>query len=146
MTSRRATGVVASLVTCALFACSYRDNDDQHDDNNFRADVIECEDALDRLHTCCSDFDVTVVQCDFDFSHTEGCGSSSTQSVHPAFTLDESQCIRDTSCGELQSSGVCKRAQAARAYSVSDTEDDSFTYPDSSTITHVATTHAPVCP
>ena len=140
MTSRR-LGVVASLVTCALLACSYRDNDDEHDDNNFRADVIECEDALDRLHTCCPDFDVTVVECKFDFSHSSGCGTSSTESMKPAFTIDESACIRDTGCDVMKSSGVCTRAQAARAYTVSESQSSYDNNPS-----YNASTHAPVCP
>lgn len=118
MARRVSAGVAASLLVCTLLACSYGGNSgDEHDDNNFRGDVIECEDALDRLERCCPGFDAKVVECNFYHSKTTGCGTVSTDDVQPALSRDESACIRDTSCDSLVATKVCARAQEARAYS-----------------------------
>lgn len=118
MAGRTSAGVAASLLVCALFACGSRSTsgDDEHDDNNFRPDVIECEDALDRLQRCCPGFDPAPVLCNFFHSKSTGCGSVSTDDVKPALSRDESECIRDTSCDSLVATKVCERAQLARAY------------------------------
>ena len=118
MARRASAGVAASLVVCALFACSSKSGsgDDEHDDNNFRGDVIECEDALERLERCCPDFDAKPVLCNFFHSKDTGCGSVSTNDVQPALDRDESACIRDRSCDSLVATKVCERAQLARAY------------------------------
>lgn len=114
MSRRSTTGVaVASLVVCTLLACR---SGDEHDDNNFRADVIECEDALAHLEECCPGFDATPVLCNFYYDKTSGCGSTETSSEEPALTQAESSCIRDRSCEALVENKVCERAQAARSY------------------------------
>jgi hypothetical protein len=150
MGCRLNAGVTATLLVCALFACSSRSGSsgDEHDDNNFRADVIECEDALDRLERCCPGFDATHVLCNFFHDKSTGCGTASTNDVHPALSRDESACIRDTSCDALVAAKVCQRAQLARIYEShqstslsSSTSDPSASAPASTT-----TTHAPVCP
>lgn len=118
MGRRVSAGAAATLLVCALFACSPRSTSDgdEHDDNNFRADVIECEDALERLERCCPGFDSAPVLCNFFHSKSTGCGSVNTDNVKPALSQDESQCIRDTSCDSLVATKVCERAQLARAY------------------------------
>ena len=142
-----------ALVISTLLAC--RGSGDEHDDNNFRGDVIECEDALSRLETCCPGFDATPVLCNFYWDKSTGCGSTTTSSVEPALSEGESSCIRETSCDALVKDKVCERAQAARAYarntttSTSSSSSGSSTgaytsYGSSPTTTNV--THKPVCP
>jgi hypothetical protein len=132
-------GVGFALFVAALLACS--SNGDETDDNNFREDVIECEDALDRLIACCPGFDASPVLCNDYYHHTSGCGSSTTESVAPALSQDESACIRDRSCEELVADGVCERAQAARPDTYRSQTDDE--YPSSPNVTQHH--HEPVC-
>ena len=134
----RAPWQAATLLAGALFACSSTrstSGGDEHDDNNFRADVIECEDALDRLEHCCPGFDAAPVLCNFFHSKSSGCGTVSTDNVTPALSRDESECIRETSCESLVATKVCDRAQLARAYE----SHKQTPYPST-------TAHAPVCP
>src|SRR3954466_13664472 len=110
MTRRLFVGVAVTVVLCSLLACK----GDTHDDDDFRFDVIECEDALARIVTCCPGFDPAPVLCDYRYDHTSGCGSgTSTTSIEPAFTPGESRCIRDTSCDDLIAHQICARAQLA---------------------------------
>ena len=159
MARRFCAGVAATLVLCTLFACSYDggSGDDEHDDNNFRADVIECEDALERLQRCCPDFDAKPVLCKFFYDKSSGCGSTTTSSVEPAFSRTESSCIRDTSCDALVTTEVCARAQLARAYSStkttgtsssssSGTSSSSGVWSSSTSTATENKPHAPVCP
>jgi hypothetical protein len=141
MARRICVGSLVSLVVCTLLAC--RTNDDgEHDDNNFRPDVIECEDALSRLETCCPGFDAAPVLCNFYYDKSGGCGPVETNSVKPAFDESESRCIRDRSCDALVREKVCERAQAARAYTtVSSTGSTYGSSPSATTVTHRA-----VCP
>jgi hypothetical protein len=89
---------------------------DETDDEQFREDVIQCEEAIARLEDCCPDFDSSKVLCDYYYDYDGGCGSSREERIEPALSKSESQCIRRTSCGDLVAQGVCKRAQAARIY------------------------------
>lgn len=149
MARRVSPGVAASLLVSALVACSsgYASGDDEHDDNNFRPDVIECEDALERLQRCCPGFDAAPVLCSFFHSRSTGCGSTSTTDMKPALTRDESSCIRDASCESLVATKVCERAQLARAYEAhKQTPTSSSDSLSSSPPTSSTTTHAPVCP
>lgn len=143
MARRANAGVAASLLVCALFACSTRNGSgDEHDDNNFRADVIECEDALDRLERCCPGFDATPVLCNYFHQKATGCGTASEDDVRPALSRDESACIRDTSCDALVAKKVCERAQLARTYQAHEKTPLST----SDTPTTTTTTHDAVCP
>jgi hypothetical protein len=155
MKRRVSAGVAVLSATCMLFACSFGRRDDyEEDDNEFRADVIECEDALARLQRCCPDFDAKPVLCKFFYSKSSGCGSIATSNVEPAFSTAESACIRNMSCDELVDKKVCARGQKARAYTTNTTTP----YPPSTTSSSgtVASStarptveresHPPVCP
>ena len=134
-------GVAFALGISLLLACG--GSGDEKDDNNFREDVIECEDALARLEKCCPSFDATVVRCQYDYAKNTGCGSTSVDSVKPAFTTDESHCIRQMSCDDLVKKGVCGRAQDARTYEQHSTTSDGIG--DTSRTTKTDQTHLPVC-
>ena len=135
-------GVFFALGLLAAFACKSSDTrDDEEDDNQFREDVIQCEEAIARLERCCPDFDPSRVICNYYYSYdTSACGPTTEQSVRPALELGESRCIRDTSCDQLVATGVCGRAQEARAYSQRLVLDDG----DAST--DQKQSHPPVCP
>jgi len=136
------TGVLVALGVVAVFACKGEDTkDDEEDDNQFREDVIQCEEAVARLEKCCPDFDGSRVLCNYYYSFDTGiCQPTTTQSIQPALNLSESQCVRDTSCDDLVVKNVCRRAQDAKTYTsrvVSDNGDASTTDRQ---------THPPVCP
>jgi hypothetical protein len=105
------TGSIVALGVAAVLACSRPGHDE--DDNQFREDVIWCEEALARLATCCPGFDATRVECNYYFEQDEGCTATTTRQIEPALTTGESRCVRDTDCAVLVSSGVCARAQVA---------------------------------
>jgi hypothetical protein len=84
--------------------------------------VIWCEDAIAKLGRCCPGFVRTSISCrdeDYDeVSQSQGCDGiprASRTFGHdlPAFTRDDSACIRAKSCEELFSSGTCTRAARA---------------------------------
>ncbi len=144
LASKRSRGGVAfALGVALLLACG--DSNHKKDDNNFREDVIECEDAVAKLQRCCAGFDPTDVLCQYYYEYQSGCGDSQTDSVKPVFTTAESACIRSAPCEQLVATRVCDRAQKARAYeyhaSTSTEVGSSTTTTDASTVTHL-----PVCP
>jgi hypothetical protein len=103
-----------------MLACN---TDEKIDDDNFREDVISCEDALAKLEGCCPGFRANAVRCQYyerTYEHS-GCDSSTYEHQHedPALRLADSQCILGRSCSELVNTGVCAKAQAAKPYLVS---------------------------
>ena len=114
----------------------------QHDDDNFRPEVLECEDALGKLRQCCAGFVTARVACSYETSETEaGCDFSTTVSVRPALDESESRCVLASSCDGLRSSGVCGRAEVATDYVAVEQES-----PDSPTPSRAPSSHPPVCP
>lgn len=109
-------GVFFALGVVALLACTH--GHDKEDDNQFREDVIQCEEAVARLDRCCPSFDASRVLCNYYFSYDEAaCSPPTTRRVSPALDLEESRCVIDTSCEDLVANGVCQRAQEAGTYS-----------------------------
>jgi hypothetical protein len=106
-------GAFAALVIALAMSVQARADDD----DELREDVLTCEDALARLAGCCPGFDATKVECHYHRHESDGgCGYTPTyDNEDPAFTLDESRCIRDTSCDMLVRGHVCERAQSAAA-------------------------------
>lgn len=135
-------GVSFAFVIASILACSNPDHIE--DDNQFRTDVVWCEEALARLSTCCPSFDPLLVECNHYYSYDRGCGSEKTRQVEPAFTQDESRCILDMSCDALVTNGVCARAQQARGVDLTIERD---TDSDTSRPTTTGTVRGPrVCP
>jgi hypothetical protein len=98
----RALGSRPIAITAAvflLFACTA-----------IRDDELECEEAVSHLMQCCG-FTPSTTYCTY-VAPSGGCDSSPP--IYPALDPTESECIRSESCGDLASSGVCKRAAAAR--------------------------------
>ena len=104
-----AVGVCFALGIAAVLACN--GGHDQEDDNQFRDDVLWCEEAVARLQRCCPNFDVRRIACQYYYSFDEGCGTSSTRKIEPAYTKSESACVRERSCDALVNEGICTRAQ-----------------------------------
>jgi hypothetical protein len=79
-----------------------------------REDEFQCEQAVAHLEECCPGFEPREVSCSF----SSGCGST----TFTAFSLEESRCIQEESCGAIRSGHVCERA-AAREPSETSVED-----------------------
>ena len=146
-------GVLAGVVVALIMAC----NNDGHDedDTQFRQDVIWCEEAVAHLEECCGGaFDASQIACRHFYSKDTGCGSTDINRTDPAYTIDESKCIRSQSCDAIRGAKVCQRAQAAGSartfnYHSNDVPvASSGTAPSSSTIssTSGSSTAGPICP
>lgn len=140
------TGVVFALGVIAFLACKSGDTkNDEEDDNQFREDVIQCEEAIARLQTCCPDFDGSRVLCNYYFRYdTSTCGPSQTDSIRPALDLSESECVLETACEDLVARDVCKRAQEARVYTSRRVSSSSTS--GASRDVNESDSHPPVCP
>jgi hypothetical protein len=104
-------GMVAALVVALVMAC---DNGHDEDDTQFRKDVIWCEEAVAHLEECCGNlFDAHQVECRHFYSKDEGCGSQQITRIDPAYTLEESECVREQSCDWITSNKICERALVA---------------------------------
>jgi hypothetical protein len=84
------------------------------DTNNFRPDVLACENAVSHLQECCPGFVAGAIRCvNYDYTDS-GCDTSTTYTESPTFDEAQASCIEHMDCGTLVSSGVCKRAQVAK--------------------------------
>ncbi|MBX3227666.1 MAG: hypothetical protein KIT84_15025 [Labilithrix sp.] len=150
MASLRRRVPVGALLAVGLgvvIACGDPDHDE--DDTQFRQDVIWCEEAVARLSECCgATFEPSVVECRHYYSKDTGCGTTEVNRVDPAFTIEESRCIHDTSCDRIVQTNVCQRATAAGKARVTSYRSDTVSTTSSSTTSTSGGSSAigPVCP
>jgi hypothetical protein len=97
---RLRSSIVVGLGIAVIFGCG----------DPLRQDELDCEEAVSVLEGCCPGFYGSELQC--VYSAPQSCGPT----TYPALSEEASACIRGESCAQLVSSGVCARAQAARAY------------------------------
>ena len=69
---------------------------------------FRCEEAAAKLRDCCPGVDVQQLSC--NFQEASGC----TPAQNPLLSIDESHCIVDRDCAQLQA-GVCARVRARRS-------------------------------
>jgi hypothetical protein len=82
--------------------------DSDTDDNQFREDVLSCEESVAHLEECCSEFRPTDVECRYYYHYDDGCMSPGTTTrIDPDIDLRESRCIRDLTCDGIRSRGLC---------------------------------------
>jgi hypothetical protein len=81
---------------------------------NIREDELECEEAVAKLDSCCSNFDSSPIQCTFQ--------SDCSSTTYPDLDEPTSRCIRDESCDVIVGTGVC--ARALKAHPTDSTSDD----------------------
>lgn len=113
----------------------------QDTDDNFRPEVLLCEDAVGKLSECCPDFPAKSVDCTYKIeTHDSGCDFSTTVTITPGLSVPESRCILAMDCDTMRKD-VCRRAANVGAYV--DVDRDS---PDSPAGWVKPNTHAPVCP
>lgn len=96
--------------------------------SGFTGTEFECEQAVAHLKSCCPDFPVRSIRCNY----SAGCGE-----VHPLLRTDEAKCVQNTSCDVIIADGVCQEVIDLAA------QDAAFE-PDGSGEEEF--THAPVCP
>lgn len=103
---------MAGVAVALIMAC---DDGHEEDDTQFRKDVIWCEEAVAHLEECCeaSTFNPNQIECRHYYEKDTGCGQTSITRVDPAYTENESDCIRAQSCASLRANKVCERALAA---------------------------------
>ena len=145
---RAPIGVIVALGICSVIACS--NNDVEEDDEQFRQDVIWCEEAASHLEECCGGtFDPHQIECRHYYRKDTGCDQTTIQRTDPAFTTDESNCLRKAPCGEIVANKMCARAQAAglaRSSNYQVNDNLSSTSSTSSTGGSAAPNAGPVCP
>jgi hypothetical protein len=134
---------VSGVVVLLLFAC----DGSKHDHDNFREDVIMCEDAVAYLSSCCPGFNADAITCYYAYDYSPGnCSTYATvDTVDPALSIDESRCILARTCDTLRGDGVCDRAQTATPYAShtgGNCEDCGGDLPTGDT----SSSHAAVCP
>jgi len=105
-----------SLLVLLPLLLSVRPAHAADDDDNYRSDVLYCEEALGKLAECCPSFVTSEVACTYERRESSGCDWSTTVTVRPAFNDAESRCILASTCQVLVGSGVCPRAQVATDY------------------------------
>jgi hypothetical protein len=82
--------------------------DSDTDDNQFREDVISCEEAVAHLAECCPEFRPSSAECRYYYHRNEGCvGPDTTTRIDPDIDLRESRCIRNQTCEGLAMRGLC---------------------------------------
>lgn len=142
---RRFSAYAVSGAVVVLFACG---DGSTHDHDNFREDVVMCEDAVAYLVSCCPSFDAHAVYCNYGYDYVPGgCSTSATvDSITPALDLAESRCVLSRSCDALRAAGVCARAQLATPYTSHTAGHctDCGGYTDATG--NYASSHPPVCP
>lgn len=148
MTKHCSTGLAVAFALLAAAAPAAGSTDD----DQFREDVLHCEEALAVLARCCPAFDPKKVVCGYHFEESRGCIYSNEidrRTVTPALSLVESDCIRGSSCDGLLERHVCERAQTAapyeRDYHKPD-DQDLEEHPSMVAGDSVVATHDPVCP
>ena len=75
------------------------------DDDQFREDVILCEEAVAHLQSCCPSADFSGVKCTYYYNQDD-CDGSVTSTL-PGYSTAQSNCIRNASCADLVAIGAC---------------------------------------
>lgn len=96
-------GALFALGVCTILAC------DDHDE--FRSDVVRCEEAAAALESCCPHGLTSAIKCEYLYEPNSvpnestthdcngpGCGCNSDRLVTPDLSEDVSACILGASC------------------------------------------------
>jgi hypothetical protein len=105
--------LIAGLTVFLLLGLRTRASGSDSDTDQFREDVLHCEDAVSHLIECCPHFDAASVRCDYAYEPPDGCsGPDQTATyINPDLAQPASDCIRAASCETLVANGTCVRAQ-----------------------------------
>lgn len=87
------------------------------DFDNFRPDVVFCEDAVGKLGECCPAFAARGVECTYSSeTRDSGCDFTTTIDVRPGLDEAESKCILALDCDAIRAAKICDRAANIGAY------------------------------
>lgn len=114
---------------------------DDDDFDNFRSDVLHCEEAVGKLVECCPSFPAASIDCTYSReTRDSGCDFQTTVAVDPGLHEPESACILALDCDAIRAAKICDRAKDIGAYV--DVSADM----DGPTPWRQPNTHPPVCP
>jgi hypothetical protein len=111
-TGNRSRGFVVGIVLSfgLVWQVQASDDVDERDENNFREDVILCEEAIGRISQCCPSMSPPSNSC--EFLHYEkkdycgGCDSTLRFSAHdyrtPVLSIRESKGLIDATCSSVE--------------------------------------------
>ena len=105
---KRLAPYVVGLFFVAGFACN-RDHSEERDDENFREDVVACEEAVARVETCCPEVAHPSNACRYHhYAYDQICGCDSTgggaythEDDWPVFDLAKSRALADAACAQI---------------------------------------------
>ena len=122
--------LVGVLLTSGFVVRAKASPDVKEDDNNFREDVIVCEEAVAHATACCG----TKVQGDacryYDYDATDSCGCSGGSSgtdrkqVRPVVSPSEGRRIADMSCAAMKQVGPDGTTECARIHVVLEKDNE----------------------
>jgi hypothetical protein len=111
---RRTRAVLAGLLLSSGFIGSVRADSEEVDDNEFREDVLLCEEAVAHALECCPGLSAPDNACHFHRMDSEdscGCSGGTAGRAHaysdPVLEIEESERIAEASCSALQHDGEC---------------------------------------
>lgn len=91
-------------VACLLtLACQSLGGDRE---NNYREDVLLCEEAVATILDCCPDFRPPEDSC--EYYERVGCNEDSQ---FPVISRQQSECLRDLACAQIGKAGGCAALQ-----------------------------------
>jgi len=145
---KRLVPYLVGLFFVARFAFACSNDTKERDDENFREDVVFCEEAIARIDTCCPGVTHDANACHYHhylFSEYCGCeesgGTYDSEDSRPVLSLQESKAVVDAdSCGDVACGAMQKallRTHAHETHSNTPCHSDGDEYYDPST----GTTH-----
>jgi hypothetical protein len=116
------TLIVGLVLTSGLAVRAKASTTNEKDDNQFREDVIACEEAVSHVNECCAGLAVQADACRYShYFHQSDCGCDSTGSgasrrddVWPVVTAAESHKIAGIDCAAMQAVDVDGGSQCTR--------------------------------
>lgn len=112
---KRVAPYVVSLFFVGRFVFACSGDVKERDDENFREDVVKCEEAIARISSCCPGVTHDSDACHYHhyYFHQEcGCeesgGKTDSEDYRPVLGLDESNAVLDAhacsaiACGDMQ--------------------------------------------
>ena len=130
--ARRARAMLVGLLLTSGFAVrANADTEEEEDDNNFREDVILCEEAVAHVTACCG-YEVQGDACRYyHYSFTDDCGCSGTSStgtrridVRPVLTTARSRELVEMECRALTAMGSDGSTMCAQLHAELQADND----------------------
>ncbi len=133
--ARRVKTMMVCVLLTSAFAVRVRASTTERDDNNFREDVLVCEEAVSHAVQCCG-FKVQGDACRFHhFYSTDDCGCDSTgtdgsrrEDTRPVVSVSEGQRIAKESCESMRAIDESGASGCTRIHELLERDNDSSSY------------------